>query len=51
MMNTQAEIHRAFYDYQRSGFGGWPWPATDPVNAREEGRFARHADGTIDRPA
>lgn len=51
VMNTQAEIHRAFYDYQRSGFGGWPWPATDPVNAREEGRFARHADGTIDRPA
>ncbi len=51
VMNTQAEIHRAFYDYQRTAFGGWPWPTSDPVHGREQGRFARHADGAVDRPA
>jgi len=48
VMNTQAEIHQAFADYRRTEFGGWPWGASDPVHAREKGRFARHADGRID---
>ncbi len=45
VMNTQAEIRRAFSDYQSTRFGGWPWPSDDPVHPREAGRFARHADG------
>jgi redox-sensitive bicupin YhaK (pirin superfamily) len=45
VMNTRAEIEQAFTDYQRTGFGGWPWPTDDPVHPREAGRFARHADG------
>jgi redox-sensitive bicupin YhaK (pirin superfamily) len=45
VMNTRAEIQRAMSDYQRTRFGGWPWPNDAPVHAREEGRFARHADG------
>lgn len=48
VMNTQAEIHQAFADYRRTEFGGWPWNVTDPVHAREKGRFARHADGRIE---
>ena len=45
VMNTQAEVAQAFADYRRTEFGGWPWPASDPVHPRERGRFARHADG------
>ncbi len=48
VMNTQAEIHQAFADYRRTEFGGWPWGANDPVHPRHKGRFARHADGTVE---
>jgi quercetin 2,3-dioxygenase len=50
VMNTQAEIREAIADYQRTQFGGWPWPSDAPVHPRSEGRFARHADGRIERP-
>jgi len=50
VMNTRSEIQQAFADYQRTGFGGWPWPSDEPVFPRTEGRFARHADGRIERP-
>jgi redox-sensitive bicupin YhaK (pirin superfamily) len=49
VMNTQAEIQRAMFDYQQTRFGGWPWQSDDPVHAREEGRFAKHADGKVER--
>jgi redox-sensitive bicupin YhaK (pirin superfamily) len=48
VMNTRSEIERAFMDYQRTRFGGWPWPSDDPVHERERGRFARHADGRVE---
>ena len=51
VMNTQAEVREAFSDYQRTQFGGWPWSRPDPVHEREEGRFARHVDGRLDRPS
>jgi redox-sensitive bicupin YhaK (pirin superfamily) len=48
VMNTRGEIQQALLDYQRTQFGGWPWPSNGPVHARDRGRFARHADGRID---
>jgi redox-sensitive bicupin YhaK (pirin superfamily) len=51
VMNSRQEIQQAIFDYQRTQFGGWPWSSDDPVHGREEGRFARHADGRIERPA
>jgi hypothetical protein len=47
-MNTRAELQQAFNDYQRTQFGGWPFPVNDPVHPRERGRFARHADGRVE---
>ncbi len=49
VMTTRAEIQQAFADYQRTQFGGWPWPSESPVHGRDEGRFARHADGRVER--
>jgi quercetin 2,3-dioxygenase len=51
VMNSREEIQRAFADYQRTRFGGWPWPSEGPVHARDAGRFARHADGRVERGA
>ena len=49
VMNTREEIQRAISDYQRTRFGGWPWPSDDPVHGRDEGRFAKHAGGRVER--
>ena len=48
VMNTLSEIQQAFLDYRRTQFGGWPWSSDAPVHPREQGRFARHADGRIE---
>ena len=51
VMNTHAEISQAIADYQRTQFGGWPWPDSAPVHGRDPARFARYPDGREDRPA
>jgi redox-sensitive bicupin YhaK (pirin superfamily) len=48
VMNTKKEIEQAFHDYQRTKFGGWPWPSDGPVHEREAARFAKHADGRVE---
>ncbi len=50
VLNDRAGIEQAFADYQRTGFGGWPWPADDPNHGPTAGRFARRADGTVETP-
>jgi len=51
VMNTQQEIQQAFADYRRTQFGRWPWHTNAPVHPREQGRFAKHADGRVEEPA
>ena len=50
VMTSPPEIRQAIIDYQRTEFGGWPWSGDGPVHPRNEGRFAIHADGHIERP-
>lgn len=50
VMNTEAEIRQAFADYQRTQFGGWPWPKDDPTHPAAATRFAKHPDGRVETP-
>ena len=51
VLNDRAGVEQAFRDYQRTGFGGWPFDRMDPVRPRGQGRFAVHADGRREEPA
>lgn len=51
VMNTREEILQAFQDYQRTQFGGWPWPRYDMVHGPGVERFAKFPDGRIEKPA
>ena len=50
VMNSQDEIRQAMIDYNTDQFGGWRWPQDGPVHSRDQGRFAKHADGRIENP-
>ncbi|MCA9659641.1 MAG: pirin family protein [Myxococcales bacterium] len=51
VMNTDAEIARAYSDYRQTQFGGWPWPSPEPVHPRTEDRFALRPGGVIETPS
>ena len=44
VLNTMNEVKQAYYDYQKTCFGGWPWSSHGPVNDKEAGRFASYYD-------
>jgi len=48
---SQAKLRDMFARYRESEFGTWPYDTDEPVNAREESRFAKHPDGHVTRPS
>ena len=50
VMNNRDELCQAFVDYQRTAFGGWPWPDHAPAHPRQSTRFARYPDGRTITP-
>jgi redox-sensitive bicupin YhaK (pirin superfamily) len=49
VMNTARELTQALHDYQRTEYGGWPWPTMAHTHGTAA-RFARHPDGRVERP-
>lgn len=47
VMNSKSEIQQAFNDYQKTQFGGWPWPKYDQVHDKNKGRFALQPNGKL----
>lgn len=50
VMNTREEIIQTFADYQKTNFGGWPWPRNDMVHGSDGSRFAKYPDGRVEKP-
>ncbi len=48
VMNTNLEIQETMMEYQRTQFGGWPWPSHSNTHDPKRGRFAKHADGRVE---
>lgn len=46
--NTREDIQQAYSDFQKTQFGGWPWPTYENVHPREKGRFAKYPDGKVE---
>lgn len=49
VMNSREEIAQTFKDYQRTEFGGWPWPRNDMVHGDKIEKFAKYPDGKIEK--
>lgn len=48
VMNSNFEIQEIMSEYQRTQFGGWPWPSHAHTHDPSKGRFAKHADGRLE---
>ena len=44
--NTREEMNGIIGEYQRTHFGGWPWPKAEFTHG-DSGRFALFADGKL----
>lgn len=49
VVTTEQELRDTFREYQQTQFGGWQWGRHDPVHERNTGRFARYADGRVEK--
>ena len=45
VMNSIEGIQKAFSDFRKTQFGGWPWTRHDQVHGTGMVRFARYSDG------
>ena len=50
VVNTQQELIQTIDDYQRTEFGGWPWPTRWHTHG-QSGRFAQYPDGRTEKPS
>lgn len=50
VMNSKEEVLQAYYDFNTTQFGGWPYPTDEPVNNKYTGRYAQYADGRVETP-
>lgn len=48
--NSRNDIQQAFLEYNKTQFGGWPWPEFEYVHPKEKGRFALYPDGRKETP-